>query len=330
MKKIYLITLFILLGTTGFAQYYPGTSQVFQFGSVVNPAYSGLETTGDLKVSYRYQWTGLGSESPTFANVLYSFRLSQPKETTTHALRTSKTQAEVPVGKRIFHGMSLNAFHETVSFIKGVGIYASYGVHVPVTENTFFAAGMGVVFEDRRVNTDRFYLGINPDVDSYYESFINQGTRYSEINLRTGLALHGKNYFLGVSYLPAIRKAIRSFDSEPVTQRYILSFQGGASIRLSPEVTLRPSVWATLLKAGGLEAEYSLKMFYQDKLWIGSAYRMNETGSVGIGYSVNQALTISYMYDFSMGGFRQFGTPSHEIVLGLRFNSFNGNLMSLW
>ena len=69
----------------------PGTNQAFQYAPVFNPAISGIEGYKDLKLGYRYQWSGFGAGAPKWLNLAYNFRLKEPLDLNLHALRTNSS-----------------------------------------------------------------------------------------------------------------------------------------------------------------------------------------------------------------------------------------------
>src|SRR5688572_25001925 len=103
------------------AQYLPNSSQAYQFASVYNPAFTGVENYGDLKLGYRYQWTGFGSNAPKFMNIVYNIRLNQPVDLKQNSLRTSTPSGNLPAGKRLIHGLGLSLFNEDVGVINRLG-----------------------------------------------------------------------------------------------------------------------------------------------------------------------------------------------------------------
>ena len=103
MRKFVLVLIFVWSNLHCIGQFIPNSSQNFQFAPLYNPAFTGIEGFRDVKLGYRYQWTGFGSEAPKFINASFNFRLKEPLDLTLNALRTSmeKTQnTEIPKMKR--------------------------------------------------------------------------------------------------------------------------------------------------------------------------------------------------------------------------------------
>src|SRR5687767_14173180 len=106
MKSFFTVALSILYLSLQ-AQYVPNNSQAFQFAPIFNAAFSGIENFNDLKLSYRYQWTGFGSNSPKFINLSYNTRLRKPVDLAYNSLRISNPSMMraqgIPRSKRMIH-----------------------------------------------------------------------------------------------------------------------------------------------------------------------------------------------------------------------------------
>src|SRR5687767_12752525 len=106
MKRISISWMLIMICAVAEAQYLPNSSQAYQFASVYNPAFTGVENYGDLKLGYRYQWTGFGDNAPKFINMVYNIRLNQPGDLKRNSLRTSVSYDDkLPISKRMIHGL---------------------------------------------------------------------------------------------------------------------------------------------------------------------------------------------------------------------------------
>src|SRR5262245_56738255 len=129
MTRTSLIAILIsILSLPALGQYIPNNSQAFQFASLYNPGFTGVERFGDLKLSYRYQWTGFGPNAPKFVNLSFNMRLKNPVDLAYNAMRTSNPNMmraqNMPAGKKIIHGFGTNVFQW------GDGIIEAYGAGV--------------------------------------------------------------------------------------------------------------------------------------------------------------------------------------------------------
>src|SRR5688572_10437619 len=133
--KLILPVLFAFTSVIVHAQYVPNNSQAFQFMTIYNPAFSGVENFDDLKFGYRYQWAGFGKYSPKFINLAYHRRIKQPLDLSYNSSRISDFSTarneSLPRSKRMIHGMGVNIFQSSVGVIKSIGGSFTYSMNYP-------------------------------------------------------------------------------------------------------------------------------------------------------------------------------------------------------
>jgi type IX secretion system PorP/SprF family membrane protein len=186
------------------------------------------------------------------------------------------------------------------------------------------AIGVGVVFENQKIDVNRLVFND--------ENYIPpQGmSAYSMLTGRAGLLLFSKSFYFGISYLPLGPVIIQQASDYVHHDAYLGSAQTGVSIALTPEFILKPSVMALLYKDGGLQLDYNVKAFIRERLWLGVSYRDVESVVPMVGFSISDALSVSYAYEILTGDLKQFGDSSHELVLSIRLNNFKKLKQYTW
>ena len=332
----YLGIVFFTFNFSGvYAQFVPNSSQMFQFASGYNPAFTGVETYTDVKLGYRYQWTGLGANSPKFVNLAFNTRLTQPVDLVTHAPRMSNAgdisrSTFVPAGKRTFHGLGVNLFNESNSLLTHMGGTVNYAFHYPLTSKMRLSFGVAGVIENTKLDYTKINLGSEADPDPYYEHLLKAGGSHTEVSVRGGVLLYTRRFYLGLSYLPVFNSVLKSSDVNFSDPFYRGTIQTGFSFDLGPGLTLKPSVLALLQMDNGFSMDYSVKAYIQEKAWFGVTYRDVKSSVLLLGFNVNQFFGAAYSYEMSMDGFKKFNDGSHELVLSLRFNNFKRQMPSVW
>jgi hypothetical protein len=140
MIRNLLIAAFSLSGLSGFCQFVPISSQAFQFSSMYNPAFSGIDPYKDFRLGYRYQWAGLDG-APKAVNLSFNTRLKQPLDLTSNALRLSNSAVKIPNGKLSIHGLSVNIFQLSYGQIQTIGGSLNYSFHYTLNKKIKLAAG---------------------------------------------------------------------------------------------------------------------------------------------------------------------------------------------
>lgn len=331
----YLYTLiFVLLFFVAKGQYIPNSSQAFQFASIYNPAFTGVEDFMDVKVGYRVM-TGLGPTAPKVINIAANFRLKQPLDLSTHALRTGSSKLNdpnfLPKGKRIIHGLGVNLFNEKVGLFDRLGGGVRYSFNYPITSKIRLAAGVSAVVENLKLDANAIYLGKDGDLeDPLYKYLLLNGSNQMEINTRAGLLLYSNKFYIGVSYLPLFNTAIQSSELEDMEPYYRGVVQTGVSLAVSDDLVLKPSVVAIMRMDNEMMIDYNVKAQIKEKLWTGITYRDIKASVVSVGFDFNHLTGVAYSYEMSMGDFKQFNDGSHEVVLCFRFNNFKRSIPNTW
>lgn len=332
MRRVVLVFIAVLgFAMISRAQYLPTTGQPFQFAAVYNPAFTGIDPFGDVKLSYRSQFGGNGANSPSFFNALYQFRLNQPMDAYRNGLRTGSAirAKNAPRTMGIVHGMGINLFDEQLGLMgrKGAGI--SYSFHFPVSESLMLAVGPSVMIENLRINADQIYLGANADPDPVQQQILSGQANNTQLNARLGAVLYSRSFFFGVSYLPMLRFDVKDAGWLTANSVAKVAAQTGVSFDLSETVQLKPSIYGVLNEKNRVDLDYGLKIFVRNVIWAGAMYRDTKTGVAQLGVNINKTFTAAYSYEMSTGAW-QFGSGSHELVLGIRLNNYKNLSSYTW
>ncbi len=331
MKQNVLLISVLCLAVSASAQYVPNNSQTFQFISLYNPGFTGVENFDDLKLGYRYQWAGFGEYSPKFVNLAFHTRVKQPLDLTYNSIRLSDVSGgrpeQLPRGKRIIHGLGANVFQSKIGVVSSIGGGLSYAINYPVTENTRLSIGATALMENRKLDVSAVSVR---DPDEFYDYLLRSSTTQTDLNVRAGVLLYGENFYLGVSYLPIINVAVQSSELAMDEPFYRASFQAGVALPVNSEVTLKPSIIGLVQMNNDFVIDYNLKAFIQNKIWLGLSYRDVESGVALLGFNINDRFTVSYSFELSVGDFRRFDDGSHELVLAARLNNIKRFTQYIW
>jgi len=314
------------------AQYLPNSGQAFQVAPAFNPAFAGTESYGDLKLGYRYQWTGF-KDGPKFINLQYNFRLKQPLDLTTHAVRSSlnsNKKSDVPMRKRQIHALGLSAFNEQVGLIKRLGGGLTYAWHIPLSKKVYWSTAISAIAENTRLSVEDVYLGKNPDSDPFYDNLLRGSTRHTDVTVRAGFLVYGQRFYIGGAYIPVWQKTFEQSDVNFTANYYLASAQAGYSFDLNRELTVKTSVWGLMQRDNQLLIDYSAKLYLEQKAWFGATYRDIKSGVISAGLNVNTMFSFGYAYEFSMGRVKEFNGGSHELMLALKVNNFKRKPMWTW
>ncbi len=330
-RLFFLLTLLACAAFRADAQYVPNSSQAFQFMSLYNPAFTGIEPFDDFKLGYRYQWLGFGKNAPKFINLSFQKRIKQPLDLLYNAPRMSDFSGgkaeRIPKNKRIIHSVGVNVFQSRIGILKSIGSAISYAFSYPLSGEARLAGGAAAMVENRRMDVAEVTVR---DPDPFYDHLLKSSTAQTDLNVRAGLLLYGENFYVGVSYLPLLNVALQASDIAMDDAFFRGSVQLGYSFPVSADVSLRPSVVGLVQMNNALVVDYSLKALIQEKVWAGLTYRDVESAIGMLGFNINERFSVSYSFELSVGDFRRFDDGSHELVLAARLNNLKRFTQYLW
>lgn len=333
----HLLTIFILFvsAATARAQYVPSTNQPFQYAPIFNPAFSGIEGYKDLRVGYRYQWTGFGGGAPKWLNLAYNFRIKEPLDLNLHSLRTNsnvnvKKKEEVPAIKRVIHGFGVNVYNESLGPIDRTGGGINYAFHYPLTPTVRLSGGVGVIIDNTRIDLNALELAFQTNPDPFWMNMRANGANHTDLSVRAGALLYSSKFYVGFSYLPLYNSTLKTSEVTGADPFYKGTVMAGIAWPLTPALTLKPSLLALWQTNNKFAIDYNVKMFVEQKLWFGATYRDTRNLVALLGFNLNEMLGASYSYEISTGGMQQFSDGSHELVLSVRLNNFKRLSPQTW
>jgi type IX secretion system PorP/SprF family membrane protein len=331
MKKLLLSMALAVISTALSAQYVPNNSQAFQFMSLLNPAFTGVENFDDLKLSYRYQWAGFGKYSPKFINLSYQKRVKHPLDLAYNSQRLSNLAGsrmdQLPRSKRMIHGLGVNVFQSRVGILKSIGGAAGYSLNYPLTKKSRLAIGVSALLENRKMDVAEVAVR---DPDEYYNYLLRSSTAQTDLNVRAGALLYKENFYIGVSYLPLVNIALQASDLAMEEPFYRGSVQAGIALPVNADVMLRPSILALLQMNNDLIVDYNVKASIQNKVLLGLTYRDIRSGVAMLGFNINDTFTATYSFELSLGDFKKFDDGSHELVMAARLNNLKKFTQYIW
>ena len=262
----------------------------------VNPGYAGSNDAISGIILNRYQWSGFKG-----------------------APKTLVFSADASV--ELFGapgGIGLNIMSDELGFENNVLVNVNYAYKARLSIGVL---GVGVsagffsksISGDWEVPDDPFGIYVEPGSDPA----IPQGES-SQVAFDAGIGvfLKGINYYLGASVTHVNEAPIKYADlaSTYLVRHYYLS--GGYNIKLTdPLFELRPSF---LLKSdlAGWQIDLNTNLVYNDRLWGGVSYRLQDAVSLLMGLELFNGLRIGYSFDLTTSAIMRWGYGSHEVFVG--------------
>ncbi|AND65015.1 hypothetical protein AX766_11785 [Flavobacterium covae] len=293
MKKYIYIGCLLLISLTDFAQQDPQYTHYMYNMSVVNPAYATVkESVLDLGVLYRSQWVGA---------------VGAPK--------TMTAFAHIPVNKKIELGLSLVTDNIGDGAKKENNFYADFAYILQLEGSQRLSFGMKAGFTNLTTNFNGFKLESgNTTTDQAFNNNINA----FKPSVGVGAYYFTDTYYIGISapnLLPTKhieeRQGINALGSEEIH----LFATAGYVFDINEMWKLKPSIMAKIVKNAPVSLDISANFLYNNRLELGTSYRLNDSASGLIAINATSNLKIGYSYDHTLSNLGRFNSGTHEVFL---------------
>lgn len=295
MKHFYiLISIFFVGLFTTNAQQLPQFTQYMYNTQSINPAYAGSRDGFSLTALNRNQWAGL-SGGPV---------------TQTLSLHTPLRNEKIGVG--------LSVIKDNAGYEKYTYVYGDFSYTINVGDNTTLAFGLkgGMSYYD--LDEDLF---AEPSVlsDPFFNDQFNNWTP----NFGVGLYLSSQEWYVGFSAPKLINNNNNDFSDFVALEQVHYYLTGGYVFDLSDTWKLRPTALLKATKGAPLSFDMSSTVIFDEKLYLGATYRIDDAVGAFIDFQILPPLRIGYAYEYSVSDLRPFTSGSHEILLILELRSKN-------
>lgn len=259
----------------------------------INPAYAGSRETLSLVGLHRSQWVGIEGGPTT-----QTFSVHAP-------LRNEKI------------GLGFSFINDKLGYENFSYIYADFSYTINVSSKAKLAFGLKGGFT--HYNLDQELL-TDPSVvnDLYFNDVSN---RWSP-NIGVGMFLHSDRWYVGLSAPRILNTDYNNGQSGAVDyvslERVSYYLTGGLVFDLSENTKFKPAFMIKATNGSPMSYDLTANFLLYDKLWLGAAYRLNESaGAFGaiVDFQVSRQIRIGYAYEHPISDIRPYSDGTHEILL---------------
>lgn len=296
MKKIIILSLLMLTVGVVFSQQLPHFSQYYLNDYLINPAVAGSRPFFEGKSAHRYQWEGI-----TDAPRTYTLSVNGP----------TKNQKM---------GLGGYLFTDNVGPTRRTGFNLSYAYHVRVSDKLKLGMGISAGVIQFMIDGSKITLRESDD------DIITNGVQSVLLpDAGFGLYLYHEKYYLGFSAPQLLNSRVTFFKDGrnpegTLPSHFFLS--GGYKFKLAEDFVLEPSVFVKYISPVPVQFEGTLRLIYQEKVWLSGTYRDKDAITASIGYLINNYFTVAYGFDFTTTNLRNYSNGTHELLVGVRFYQF--------
>ncbi|MFO7868049.1 MAG: type IX secretion system membrane protein PorP/SprF [Bacteroidales bacterium] len=265
---------------------------------VINPAYAGIHTYYSAHVNSRYQFAGVEN-----APVTTSLSLFGPHKS-------------LPMG---WGGMIINDGQGAFSRFAAYGSYSytinltdvyelSFGVHAGFMQYAVDLTKVRFLHSEHNV-TEKMFYSLKPDATF-------------------GAYVHSQNLYAGLSIDQLFRNEIDVIEDTIVMNNETIyhllnhvTLNGGYIYTYNSDIEIQPSVLIRYFYRTPLQIELGATAIYKNIISAGVQFRSGGACITHFAYNYRNRVQFGYAYDLNYSALRKDSFGSHEIYVGLRFNS---------
>lgn len=280
-------------GNFAFAQQLPHFSQYYVNDFLINPAVAGTKDYFEGKSTHRYQWEGI-----TDAPRTYTLSVNGP----------TKNQKM---------GLGGYLFTDIVGPTRRTGFNLAYAYHLQLSKELKLSFGISAGLLQFVIDGSKITLRDEGDV------ILTNGVQSVLVpDAGFGTYLYHNKFYVGFSAPQLLNNKVNFFDNGKnpngrLPAHFFLT--GGYKYAISNDFMLEPSFFIKYVDPTPLQYDISLRVLYQQKVWLAGTYRHDDAIAASIGYILNNTFTVAYAYDFTTTNIRNQISGSHELMIGVRF-----------
>ena len=307
-KTVSLLCLLLLVNIVVVGQQDPQFTNNMHYRLGANPGYAGAEDAIHGLLLNRYQWVGYGGGEP---------------KTLVFSVDAAVNAFGAP------GGVGINIVSDEWGFFRNMWVNFNYSYKLETSLGTL---GIGVApgFFNFNINPEQGWItsdDIAGDAFSRYDigpgaggetgdAFVPQ-EQTSQLAFDVGLGgyLYTNKYYLGVSASHLNQAPIKYDDLEIYYLVRSYTLMGGYNIKLTdPLFEVRPSF---LFKSdvASWQLDLNTNVVYNDKLWAGLSYRIQDAVALLMGVELVNGLQIGYSFDLVTSSVRRYSFSSHEFFV---------------
>lgn len=335
MKKLCVTIVVLAAWVMGKAQQQPQYTQYIINNYIINPALSGIENYTDLKISHRHQWVGV-QDAPVTTYLTIQGPLNKKDDRITAT--SFKMPGENPRGRNYWqdytpapphHGIGLKIINDRTGPLNNFSAYGSYAYHIGLSPKTSLAAGFEIGLRSLSLHAGE--LIFDPDNPSSVDPAVGTSQEINRIkpDMGAGLWLYSASFFAGLSAQQVIPQTVYFSDNTVKTAGFKLIphlfATAGYRLQMTDDIFALPSVTIKYVQPLPLQADFNIKLQYQDLLWAGASFRTFDGFAGMAGINVSNTFNISYAYDYTTSKLGSISKGTHEIVLGFLIGNKYGD-----
>lgn len=275
------------------AQQLPQYSQNMLNNFAMNPAIAGTEPYFEASSDNRYQWVGI-----------------------TDAPRTYMLTFDGPITPKHI-GIGTYVFTDITGPTRRIGFTTTYAYHMKITDGLNVSLGVSAGLLQFAVDGSQIILDEPGD-----QALTSQMESVLVPDIGCGIYIYGSHYYIGAASPQIVESKLKlttfSGAQNELATHYYLS--GGYKFDLGTRFNLDPSLVVKYVNPAPVQFDFSLRLEFLKKVWIGAGYRTLDAAYAMVGYVYKDNLTFGYSYDYPISDIRNYSFGTNEFFIGIKFN----------
>ena len=296
MKKIFVSIFIIVFAAHLHAQQLHFTSQYIPDNYLYNPAAAGMTATSSVGATYRSMWSGIDG-GPKTAMVYGDLTLPKLKA-----------------------GLAGYIYNDVTGPTRRTGVNLGYSYHI-VSQDGKRMLGIGL-----ELRALQFYYDMNKLSQYIPNDPILAGVS-NKVTLDGGAGIYWKaeKYSIGASVSQLIQSKIKLATIANATEESQLYrhfyFTAHYDFNTGDNILITPNVMVAVVPHAPTEYTFGAIVNYQDKLYWGAGWRIDQSWMIQAGYTFNKKLQIGYAHDIYQTPLSVFtiGGGADEVMLKYNF-----------
>lgn len=309
MKKPLLFVLALVLFYVNCRAQQDAQYSMYRFnGLYLNPAYAGSHEVLNAMAIYRHQWVKMPG-------------LPQSASVAVHSpLKNEKI------------GLGLIYSFDKIGVTQTNSINADFAYRIPVgkKKNIKVCIGLSAGVTNYRSNLPGVAV-----VDANDPNFAGNNVNLWLPNFGFGVYVYSDRFFAGVS-LPHIlanrlggKYSVFETSTGVARQYYHLLITGGYVFNIGKKVKFMPSMLFKYVPVHApITFDFNATFIFIDRIWLGAAYRLNDSYNFMLAVNVTRQLKIGYAYDLTVSSQNKYTSGSHEVMASFDFDFRKSKVVS--
>lgn len=303
-----IVVLLILMAQVSFGQQDPQYTQYMYNTQVINPGYVGSKMHTSIGLLGRSQWVNFDG-APQTGTLTYS----------------------TPLGQLENMGIGFSLVHDQIGPSVETNLTVDYAYNLRVNARGQLAFGLKAGIDVLNVDFSKLNIPdegqgdiFEVNIDNKLQPQVGLGAYYFTDKFYAGLSLPNilkTKHFDSNSIDAIVSGQSGNLGATTAAEELHWFFISGYVFDLNPNLKFKPATMVKVVKGAPVQWDLSANFLIQEKITLGTSYRLNAALSAMAGFQVNDGLFIGVGYDYQTTALETYSDGSYEVMF--RFDVFN-------